>query len=331
MPLPYGPGNPIVYDNDGPLESGYADAYVMALASAGIINLRGMISTGSYGEWSRVPPYNQSPPEQKVAGRQALIDTARRSGFFNVPNATAGSSVSFESRRPASGVIADTVPLDTPGGRLIVTEALQASPTTPLVVIMGGQATAVADAYLLNPAIANRVRVAWIMGNKASATQINSLDYNIEIDPWATYIVTERLQTVVFPYTADGNDFNDSWPITPQSRWTEVPDKELSRLYLSLTEPNRGVEPDSTIMMPLTRQDYVTQTKTFRFSQWESRFSAMRGFSVNCPIYVEDATGPILSAWVLNEPVGTSEWWTRMKDPAVWHDIWAPTAPQWRV
>src|SRR5206468_9200408 len=116
----------------------------------------------SFAEEKRQPPYAPVPRSVWIEERQALIDKARRSGMHRLPDVAAGPSVSLTSRRPASGRIEDTPPFGTEGSWLIVTEARKASTTRPLVIVMGGQATAPVDAYLLDPTIADKMVLAWV-------------------------------------------------------------------------------------------------------------------------------------------------------------------------
>lgn len=311
--------NPAIYDNDGTLESGYPDVYVYALASAGLIQLKGIVTTCSYGEWKRTPPYSPQPEADHIRERQELIDKARRSGFRYLPNCTAGPSISLESRRPSSERIEDTPPIKTPASWLIVNEARKATPQKPLVILMGGQATAVADAYLLDNSIAGNVILAWIVFNKAGEDRMNSKGYNELIDPWAAYIVTRRLRVVAFAYSCDGNNSNDGWPVTPRSRFSELPDTELRQALRETVWPNRGFELDSSPLIPLTQPDYVLQTKRFSFDQWEARSPRWRGGRrVRTPTYKEDPSGQVLAVWQRSERVGTLEWWTRLKAPEAW-------------
>jgi len=311
----------VIYDNDGTVESGYPDVYVYALASAGLIQLEGIITTCSYKEWGRTPPCAPLPEASHVRERQELIDKARRSGLRNLPNCSAGPSVSLELRRPPSGRIEDTTPIDTPGSRLIVNEARKSTPQKPLVILMGGQATAVADAYLLDNSIAAKMILVWLGFNKVGSGRMDSRDYNSLVDPWATYIATQKLRVVVFPYSNDGNMFNDGWPEIPRSRFSELPDTELRRTLEETIWPDRGVDPDSSPWIALTQPDYVLQTKRFSFDRWEARSQGWRkGAKVRLqtPTYKEDSSGEVLAAWQLSERSGTLEWWTRLKDPRTW-------------
>ena len=62
---------------------------------------------------------------------------------------------------PPSGRIEDATPHRTEGAKLIVAEAARASAQRPLVVVVGGPVSSIADAFLLEPGIVDRVIVAW--------------------------------------------------------------------------------------------------------------------------------------------------------------------------
>ena len=57
-------------------------------------------------------------------------------------------------------------PLESEGARLIVEEALKASPDKPLYVCVGGPLTNIASAYLMNPAIGKNIVLLWIGGQE---------------------------------------------------------------------------------------------------------------------------------------------------------------------
>jgi hypothetical protein len=85
----------------------------MSLASAGDTRLVGIISDYAQDNGPRLAEENWH--------YQHIIEKARRSGMKNIPNATAGAGTTLT--KPASGLIEETVPIDTPGSRLIVEEA----------------------------------------------------------------------------------------------------------------------------------------------------------------------------------------------------------------
>jgi hypothetical protein len=318
--VPYDRASSVIYDNDGAIESGFTDMYVQALASAGIIELRGLVTTCSYGEERRQPPYAPLSDADQVRERQELVEKARRSGLRNLPDVSPGPSLSLT--RPASGRIEDTVPQATPGSWLIVNEARKATPTRPLVVLMGGQATAVADAYLLDPSIADRVMVAWTAANKRSDGYVDSQEYNASVDPWATFIVFERLRVVIFPFRSDRAE-NTMCAATPKSRLGKLPDTELRQTMIEARWPRAGgkySEPgydcDGMPAFPFTRPDYVTRTRRVSFSHWEP---GPLNRAIRVPVFRADQHGRALVVWDAKASVATDEWWRRVKAAA-----WAP-------
>lgn len=131
--LPYDSAHPIIYDNDDTVDV-YTDDYLMALASAGEINLAGMITSTS------IAPFNKYVPskyyEQAVADREAGVARARKSGFRNIPDPVRG--VKGHLAEPASGRIEDTQPIGSEGSRQIVRQAKRATFDRPLVIVAGG-------------------------------------------------------------------------------------------------------------------------------------------------------------------------------------------------
>jgi hypothetical protein len=132
--LPFHKTSPVIYDNDGAVESGFTDVYIMALASAGVIDLRGIISTGTNGEQ---PPFNPRSEDDILLERRELVAKARRSGLRNLPDPSPGPGVSMSSRRPSSGRIEDTPPFGARGSWLIVNEARKTDSFEASVVVMG--------------------------------------------------------------------------------------------------------------------------------------------------------------------------------------------------
>lgn len=76
-------------------------------------------------------------------------------------------------------------PQDTPAARAVVAEALRDDPR-PLYVACGGGLTSIASAWLLEPAIADRVTVVWIGGPEYPGTApppgASGPEYNLNID-----------------------------------------------------------------------------------------------------------------------------------------------------
>jgi len=197
----------------------------------------------------------------------------------------------------------------------------KATPSRPLVVLTGGQATAVADAYLLDPSIASKMIVAWTVGNKRSDGYLDSKEYNAAIDPWATYIVFERLRLVAFPLASNGVE-NTLCPATPKSRLSNLRDTELRQTMIEARWPRAGgrySEPaydcDGMPISPFTRSDYVIRTQRVSFSHWEP---GRLNRSIQVPVFRADQNGRALVVWDARASVATDEWWRRVEAPEAW-------------
>jgi len=183
--LPVDERNPIVLVNDGAHDN-WQGEYAVLLANGGGPPLAGIIVNASR------PP---GPTlDANVTGWRDLVLAARESGLRNIPDPIA--SVGPPLVRPASGEIDATPPNRSEGARFIVDASKRLGlPYRPLVIVTGGALTDVADAYRLDPTVAERVVVVSSLGIlSASGAQMgnpNGID-----DPWAATIVATRLRYV---------------------------------------------------------------------------------------------------------------------------------------
>jgi len=288
--LPYDRTCPVVYDNDG-VRDVYADEYVLALASAGEISLRGIITSSTYpASWTK----------EYITDRVELVAKARRSGMRNLPDPVLGCTKTL--RQPPTGRIEDTRPLLSQGTLLMVEQARRATPQRPLVVLTGGALTTVADAFLVNSSIADRVVVASMA---RGTTKLEGAK-----DPWASFIVLERLRYVHFTVPPP--------PVSPTD-FAELPDTEFRRALLEkanlVSEPTRTLFGDGVPCVSLMRADYVLRSRRVTFNQWVPSEDAP---SVQVPGFKDDPNG---RAWVVSEArpeVGVEELRRALRNPAVW-------------
>jgi purine nucleosidase len=80
-------------------------------------------------------------------------------------------------------------PIDSPGTRAIIAEAMRTDSKLPLFVGVGGGLTEVASAILLEPSIADRMTLVWIGGAPYPA---GGNEYNFSIDPIAAQVVFDN-------------------------------------------------------------------------------------------------------------------------------------------
>jgi hypothetical protein len=182
--LPVDERNPVIVANDS-VSDNWSGEYAMLLANSGGPRLAGII-------------VNQSPYWPDLAtnlGRwNELIAAARASGLRGIPDAT--GSAGNPLKRPADGQIESTIPNGSAGARLILEQSARLSlPWRPLVVVTGSRLTDVADAYLTDPTVAERVVVVSALGGAGGGAAAMGWP-NGELDVWADWIVGQRFRYV---------------------------------------------------------------------------------------------------------------------------------------
>ncbi len=203
--LPVDERNPIVLLNDG-TEDNWQGEYAVLLSNSNGPQLAGIVVNTS-PNWQDI--------DANVTGWRKLVAAARASGLRDMPDPTA--SIGAPLVRPASGQIDDTAPNRSEGARLIVdTSARLSLPYRPLVVVTGGRLTDVADAYLVDRTVTERVVVVSSLG-RTTASGAAMADPNGEMDPWADAIVTARFRFVQV------SAYYDQTTDVPASRLSELP------------------------------------------------------------------------------------------------------------
>ena len=175
-----GPENPIVYDNDWWADV-FDNGYLWAQASLGKADLRGNVVTRDM--WQH-PDYLY-PMERCTDEAAEAVRLAESSGMSRIPQPVAGATLAL--RRPESGRVEDTAFQETDGSRLIVAEARKATPDKPLLVIVGGPLTTVANALLADPEIGDRMVVFTLT--------VDRNGYNGK-DGWSVFVVASRTRVV---------------------------------------------------------------------------------------------------------------------------------------
>jgi hypothetical protein len=199
--LPVDERNPVIVANDSATDN-WTGEYAMLLANSGGPPLAGIIANPS--------PY-WPDLGANVSGWKQMVEAARASGLRNIPDVT--ESPGDPLVRPADGKIESTVPNASPGAKLIVERSAQLSlPWRPLVVVTGSRLTDVADAYLMDPSVADRVVVVSALGVG------NVMGWpNGELDAWADWIVGQRLRYIQV------NGYYDQQGDVPAAKAADLP------------------------------------------------------------------------------------------------------------
>jgi hypothetical protein len=184
--LPVDERNPVIVANDSVTDN-WTGEYAVLLANSGGPPLAGIIVNPS--------PY-WPDLAVNVAAWDGLIAAARASGLRNIPDATASAGAPLV--RPADGAIEHTTPNMSAGAKLIVDLSARLSlPRRPVVVATGSRLTDVADAYLMDPSVAERVVVVSALGAAGGGDAVGVMGWpNGELDAWADWIVGQRFRYV---------------------------------------------------------------------------------------------------------------------------------------
>jgi len=217
--LPVDERNPIILLNDGAYDN-WSGEYAVLLANGGGSPLAGII-VNENSDWPDI--------QTNVGGYRDLIAAARASGFQNLPDPIA--SIGAPLVMPASGNIDDTQPNRSEGALLIVDRSKSlALPHRPLVIATGGALTDVADAYLVDPTVTERVVVVSSLGSTTS-TGGGMGSPNGNGDPWADFIVASRFRYVQV------SAWYDQLTDVPTDKVAQLPNNALGA-WIASKQPN---------------------------------------------------------------------------------------------
>ena len=203
--LPVDERNPILLANDGVYDN-WQGEYAVLLANGGGPKLAGIIVNTS-GPWPDL--------DTNMAGWRGLVAAARAGGLRDIPDPQSSSGPPLP--RPASGQIKDTTPNRSEGAHTIIDMSASLSlPYRPLVVVTGGRLTDVADAYLMDPTVTERIVVVSSLGSTTD-TGAAMGPPNGEMDPWADAIVAANFRFVQV------SAFYDQTTDVPTARLADLP------------------------------------------------------------------------------------------------------------
>jgi hypothetical protein len=191
--------SPVVLCNDGPKDN-WQGEYAIQFASAGELSLAGIVISDS-PFWSNL--------DDNMAGWKRMVAAARESGIRNLPEPLRSTGPVLV--RPSDETIDSTAPNHSEGAQFIVDASKRlSSPSRPLAVVNGGRLTDLADAYLIDHTVPERVVVVAALGT-ASTDGAEMGIPNGELDTWADIIVAQKFRYVqVNAYYRQADDVTDN-------------------------------------------------------------------------------------------------------------------------
>ena len=292
-PLPVDKRNPIILFNDSFREN-WQGEYAILLANSGGPALVGIV-------------VNTSPPwpdiESNLSGWKQMVQAARDSGLQNIPDPIASVGVALV--RPSDGNIDSTQSNDSVGANFIVDASRRLSrPYRPVVVVTGGRLTDVADAYLVDPTLPDRIVVVSALGTPASGGGQMGMP-NGEMDEWADVIVAQKFRYIQV------SAYYDQLTDVPSTLLSQLPDNPFTR-WIAAKQPNiwnDQLAADQVAVAALAIPGFVSHVV----------YVKQQGATAsNYPALVLDIAGP---NWLVTDSVGavaTARFWTVLADPATY-------------
>jgi len=290
--LPVDPRNPVILSNDG--TGNWQGLYAVLLSSTGGPSLAGIaVGTSSYA----------TDLNANLSAWQELVTAARASGLRDIPEPTA--SVSVPLTRPADGNLDTTTPNGSEGAHLIVElSSSLSSSNRPLVVVAGSRLTDVADAYLLDATVTDRVVVVAALGSGSSEGGVMGAP-NGELDPWADWIVAER-----FRYVQVGV-FYDTTADLPSSELAQLPMNPLGDL-VAAQQPaitNNPTRADQVSILAAALPEFVVAVERVEPDP-AGVFDTTTG-----PRLVPNANGPVFLVTEIDATVAGARLRQMLEDP----------------
>jgi hypothetical protein len=217
--LPVDQRNPLILLNDGAYDN-WSGEYAILLANGGGSPLAEII-VDENADWPDI--------QTNVGGYRSLVAAAIASGMKNLPDPIA--SIGAPLVKPASGKIEETPANRSEGAlRIVATASTLGSPYRPVVIATGGALTDVADAYLVDRTVVDRVVVVSSLGS-TSSTGGGMGKPNGNNDPWADFIVASKFRYVQV------SAWYDQLTDVPASSVPQLPSNPLGA-WIAAKQPN---------------------------------------------------------------------------------------------
>jgi hypothetical protein len=285
----------VIIDNDA-WSDNWAGEFAVLLANSGGPTLVGIVVDAS-SYWPDLAA--------NVAGWTEFTKAARASGLDHAPDITEGASTPLTV--PDDQSIESTVPLRSAGAQLIVDLSRRLYlPGQPVLVVTGAQLTNLADAYLMDPSVVDRVTVVASLGSYSSPKALMT-GPNGDLDPWADWIVAHKFHyvqvTVLHDQAADVTaDDSKNLPKNAFGDWMAAKQPNLSKLDTAA---------DHLAVLVAALPSFVT-TATPSAPDSAAVFGSPQGQG---PPLSPSATGTASVVTQVDDPLVRKRLWEMLRDP----------------
>ena len=231
-----------------------------------------------------------------------MVTAARDSGLRNIPDPMQSKGPVFV--RPSDGSIDSTKPNRSEGASFILDVSKQRSqPFRPLVVVTGGRLTDLADAYLMDHSVPERVVVVSALGTTTTSGGAMGSP-NGDLDTWADYIVAQKYRYVqVSAYYDQATDF-------PANVLQQLPVNAFTS-WIKAKQPNvwkSTIATDQVGILALAIPAFVASVN--RAS--ESGF----GSDNSTPVLSSEQSGSVWLVTQITNAFASAQLWKMLLDPA---------------
>jgi hypothetical protein len=294
--FPVGAHSPAILMNDS-FSDNWSPEFAALFANNGGPSLAGILVNASL-YWPDLTA--------NVAGWNDFVTRARRSGLQGLPDVTESDATAFVV--PPDRQIESTPPHHSRGAQFIIDKSRELSqPWLPVALIACSQLTDIADAYLIDPTVVDRVVVVAQLGSYTAPKGLMT-GPNGDLDPWADWIVAQRFRYVQISafYDQSADVTADDVPNLPHNAlgaWMADKRTKLSVL---------PVASDQEPILLLAAPEFIT-TATAASPDTSAGFASPFGQG---PPLVPDPSG---TAWLVTQIDATAarkRLWQMLNNPA---------------
>lgn len=286
--LPIDQRNPIVLCNDGAYDD-WQGEYALLFAGRGGPDLMGIVVNDGW-PWTDL--------NESIAGWRQMVAAARESGLDDVPDPITSNGPALV--RPEDGSIDATLPNRSEGAQFIIDASKRWSRTfRPLVVITGGRLTDLADAYLMDPTLPERIIVVASLGTAEDNGGAMGIP-NGQLDSWSDIIVAQKFRYVQV------SSYYDALTDVPANLLSQLPENAFTS-WIAAKQPGVAYAYDQVGYQVVAMPELVST----------ARKVVQRGEDVDqVPQLVEDSEGNALVVSDVNHALATAKFWELLLDPA---------------